>query len=144
VMSFGYTGGVQSFVVPAGVTSITVSVSGAAGGPDGYGTQPGLGATVTATLAVTPGTTLTLQVGGVGGAGTDAVPGSGGYNGGGAGGADTSYAGGGGGGASDIRMGGTASSTRVIVAAGGGVGAGVRAALLGRCPLLVWAATGVA
>lgn len=61
----------QTFVVPPGVTSVSVSISGAKGGGGGGNTQPGgnggRGALVTqAALAVTPGESLTIS-GGVGG-----------------------------------------------------------------------------
>jgi hypothetical protein len=113
---FPYTGDPQEFVVPAGVTSISVSAYGASGGDgwnaDGAGStagRRGLGGNIQATLDVTPGETLCLYVGG---AGVDGAPrtsnwppsGTGGWNGGGDG--RTSgggSVGGGGGGASDIR-----------------------------------------
>ncbi|MFN8297139.1 MAG: HYR domain-containing protein [Chitinophagales bacterium] len=105
--TFNYTGGAQTFIVPSGVTSITVDVKGAAG----YGLQ-GLGGRVQATIPVTPGESLQINVGG---AGTETT---GGFNGGGNAGSNFGY--GGGGGASDIRRGGTALGNRYIVAGGGG------------------------
>jgi hypothetical protein len=103
---FSFTGSLQTFEVPDGVTSITMTASGAKGG----GTSGGNGAVITGPIPVTPGETLNIYVGG-----------SNGYNGGGSGGA-----GGGnpGGGASDVRQGGTALANRVIVAGGGGGHAG--------------------
>ncbi len=109
---FDYTGGAQSFVVPTGVTSVVVTAYGAQGGA-GYSTG-GLGGSVTATIAVTPGETLGIYVGGQG-----SSP-NGGFNGGGTGGSNV----GGGGGASDVRQGGSAAANRVIVAGGGGGGGG--------------------
>ncbi|NBV92672.1 MAG: hypothetical protein EBR91_10980, partial [Flavobacteriia bacterium] len=112
--SFTYTGSQQTWTVPAGVTSITVDAQGAQGGTSGYGTG-GLGGRLQATLPVTPGATLFINVGGQGNTSV------GGWNGGGA-----PYACGcaaGGGGATDIRIGGTALTDRKIVAGGGG-GAG--------------------
>ncbi|MDO7854048.1 glycine-rich protein, partial [Hymenobacter convexus] len=100
-VTFAYTGGVQTYTVPAGVTSLAVDMAGASSG--------GGGGRVQATLAVTPGQVLTVVVGGAGTAG------AGGYNGGGA----STYQDGGGG-ASDIRAGGTALTNRVLVAGGGG------------------------
>lgn len=128
---FAYTGAMQSFVVPAGVSSITVTADGASGG-DGWNVDVdtplgtgGLGGRVVATLAVTPGETLYLFVGGAGGDATATVPGAAGWNGGGAGGPSPyGYSGGGGGGASDIRRGGTALGDRILVAGGGGSGSG--------------------
>ena len=123
--TFNYTGSVQTWTVPAGVTSIIVTAQGAIGGlnydeltfPD----RGGYGARVRATMAVTPGQVLNVYVGGQGGNGTSLAGGLGGYNGGGVGGPT---GGGGGGGATDIRLGGNALSDRVLVAAaGGGAGA---------------------
>ena len=104
--------GSATFVVPADVTSLTVVAEGAQGA-DGYGSPPsgGDGGRVTATVSVTPGESLDVEVGGVG---TNFV---GGFNG---GGAPGSPEGGGGGGASDVRQGGNALSDRVVVAGGGG------------------------
>ncbi|MBI4833967.1 MAG: hypothetical protein HY811_04000 [Planctomycetes bacterium] len=117
VITYNYTGGQQSWVVPAGVISITVDAKGARGG---FGwqddTSGGNGARVQTTIAVTPGQTLYIYVGG---AGADWDVGGGGYNGGGSGGSGGGF-GGGGGGASDIRQGGTALANRVVIAGGGG------------------------
>lgn len=66
----------QTFVVPPGISSVSVSISGAKGGGGGgnteFGGAGGRGALVTqAALAVTPGESLTIS-GGVGGtAGTN-------------------------------------------------------------------------
>lgn len=99
---FGFTGAVQSWVVPAGVSTVTATVRGAKGG----GANGGNGAIITGPIPVTAGETLQINCGGRNG-----------FNGGGTGGN-----GGGnfGGGASDIRRGGTALANRVIIAAGGG------------------------
>jgi hypothetical protein len=127
--TFGATGAEQDFLVPAGVTQVTITASGAAGGPDAYGRPGGQGASVVGTLAVTPGETLAIFVGALGGATTCGggycpTPGVGGFNGGAAGGTSDFYSGGGGGGASDVRQAGNALANRVIVAAGGGGGGG--------------------
>lgn len=124
-VTFGATGGEQSFTVPADVSSLQVTAVGARGGFQNTTVEPGgFGAVASANLPVAPGQLLYVEVGGNGGSGPG-YPGAaqGGFNGGGAGG---SYAGAGGG-ASDVR---TASSlspgsleTRLIVAGGGG-GAG--------------------
>ncbi len=109
---FNYTGASQSYTVPAGVSSINVTLYGAQGGAVGSGySASGLGGETTGTLSVTPGQTLTVIVGGssttVGGAGY----GGGGSSGGGA-------VEGGGGGATQIENG----STELAIAGGGGGG----------------------
>jgi len=125
-VTFTSTGSEQTFVVPAGVTSLHVVAIGAPGGIGGGGSAGGKGARVETDIAVTPGQTLYIEVGGAGGAG--ASGGAGGFNGGGGGGSPN---GGGGGGASDVRMvscatscvtGGSTTSlnSRLVVAAGGG------------------------
>lgn len=117
--TFNFTGGAQSYTVPAGITSITVQAAGAKGG-NNYQNQysGGYGAVVTATIAVNPGDVLAVYVGGAGiiSTSTASYPAGGGYNGGGGGSAYN----GSGGGASDIRINGTALSNRILVAGGGG------------------------
>ncbi len=131
--TFVYTGGQQSYVVPPGVFSVHVVAVGAPGaaGSTHYGAPGagGKGGQVSGELAVSPGQTLYVEVGG---------PGSGklaGFNGGGAGG-DGSYFdlywGGGGGGASDVRtvscgspcnlLASASLGSRMLVALGGGGG----------------------
>ncbi|WP_070137957.1 T9SS type A sorting domain-containing protein [Crocinitomix algicola] len=56
--TFEFTGEPETFVVPAGISSITITASGAQGGADG-----GLGATMEGTFSVTPGETLHVIVG---------------------------------------------------------------------------------
>ncbi len=117
--TFKYTGGEQTFAVPAGVTHIHVeSVGGAGGTAPAGGTLGGRGAVVSGTVTVTPGHTLYVEVGGAG-AGT-----TGGFNGG--GGQTNGDFGGGGGGASDVRtiarIEPKTLESRLIVAAGGGGG----------------------
>ena len=111
-VTFNYTGAVQNWTVPPCVTSITVTARGA----DGGGANGGNGASVTGTLAVTPGQILQIRVGGSGTCPTS------GYNGGGIGRNANSVTNGscGGGGATDLRIAPYALATRVIVAAGGG------------------------
>ncbi len=107
--TFGYTGGMQTWVVPAGVTSAHFDISGAAGGEPYVATfNPGKGGRAQAELPLTPGSTVYIAVGGKGG-----YPGAG-YNGGGNG---SRF---GGGGATDIRIGGTGLLARALVAGGGG------------------------
>jgi hypothetical protein len=115
VMSFAYTGAAQTYIVPAGVTGLTIDLAGAAGGVSDYTPSAvgGLGGRVQARLAVTPGQQLSIYVGQAGPTTNTSV---GGFNGGG-----NSFDGTGGG-ASDIRVGGTALANRVLVAGGGGGG----------------------
>ncbi len=124
--TYNYTGGVQYYTVPTGVTTIVVDARGAMGGRDYYGyNRGGYGGRVQCSLAVTGGTVVNVYVGGVGPNGNGSccsVYGAGGYNGGGQSG-QYGY-GGGGGGETDLRVGGTAITNRVIVAGGGG-GAGL-------------------
>ena len=119
----GTDGAVQTYTVPARVTQVVIEAWGAQGGTlacacpgDGTG---GSGGHVSGTLAVTPGETLSVRIGGTGL--SDLFGSAGGFNGGGAGGN-----GAGGGGATDVRQGGDTLSDRVLVAGGGG-GAGVDA-----------------
>src|SRR5262245_59398324 len=86
VVPFAPTGAEQQWVVPPGVTSIHVDVQAGAGGR-GASLQPGgNGARLMADVAVTPGTTLYIEVGGSGGDGTAGAGGTGGFKGGGDGG----------------------------------------------------------
>jgi Glycine rich protein len=128
-ITFCFTGASQTWKVPAGVTSATFSVSGAQGGAGAFtGVAAGLGGRAVATLAVAPGSTITIVVGGPGV--TPPAPcaasggGAGGFNGGAIGGSATgsNCAGSGGGGASDVRIGGNALANRVVVGGGGGGG----------------------
>lgn len=59
--TFNYTGSVQTYTVPAGISSINIVASGAQGG--GYVSGGGLGATMDGDYAVTPGQTLYIVVG---------------------------------------------------------------------------------
>jgi hypothetical protein len=126
--------GEHRFVVPAGVSSVQVLLVGGNGGVGNGNEAGGLPATVSATLAVTPGEALFVEVAGNGGPADVPGGGPGGYGGGNAGGEvfalfGSASSGGGGGGASDIR---TCSVTatcnslasRLLVAAGGGGGGG--------------------
>jgi subtilisin-like proprotein convertase family protein len=108
--TFGFTGGMQTFVVPVGVTSLTVDAYGASAG-GGAG-----GGRVQTTLAVSAGQTLNIFVGGQG---SNCSNCPGGFNGGGNAGGTFGNEGSGGG-ASDIRIGGIALANRVVVAGGGG------------------------
>lgn len=116
--------GSYEWVVPDGVTSVTVDAFGAAGGGVLYPSSPvagGLGGRTRATITVTPGETLQVNVGGEGDSYNDDAAALGGFN----GGADAgSFGAGAGGGASDVRRGGTTLDDRVVVAGGGGGAAG--------------------
>ncbi|MCR9172453.1 MAG: glycine-rich protein [bacterium] len=110
--TFNYTGAMQTWVVPNGITSINVDAYGAQGGSNSPQTNVNYGGRVQADLPVTPGTTIYIYVG-------EQPNGlTGGWNGGGNG----ETGGQGGGGASDIRIGGTTLNDRVIVAGGAGGG----------------------
>ena len=110
VTTFSYTGAMQTYVVPTGVTTVHMELYGASG----YGNL-GLGGSVEGVFTVVPGETLNIFVGGSGGTNT------GGFNGGGTPGSLSNY--GGGGGASDVRQGGADFADRIVVAgAGGGSG----------------------
>lgn len=110
--TFFYSGAMQTYVVPAGVTTLTIQTYGAQGGAN-WVNNVNYGGYSQADFAVTPGETLYIFVGG--------QPNSitGGFNGGGNG----EGAGQGGGGASDVRQAGTTLNDRIIVGGGGG-GAG--------------------
>src|SRR5881394_4009110 len=75
---FSYTGSLQSYTVPDGITSLDVKLWGAGGNDWGGG-----GAFISGSLAVTPGEVLSILVGGGGGTGPI---GSGAFGGGGRGG----------------------------------------------------------
>jgi hypothetical protein len=118
--TFNFTGGMQSYTVPVGVTSLTINARGAQGASQTLGGTGGLGGSVQGVISVLPGQVLNIFVGGQNG-----------YNGGALGGVNgnTVFSGpstgnaGNGGGATDIRIGGVALANRVLVAGGGG-GAG--------------------
>jgi hypothetical protein len=119
---FFFTGAEQSWVVPTGVTSIHVVVIGGHGMANGS-LQGGFGASVSGDLAVTPGTTLYVEVGG-----SSANPQASPFNGGGPVSTGSGGGAGAGGGGSDIRTiaminAGTTLASRLVVAGGGG-GAG--------------------
>jgi gliding motility-associated-like protein len=127
--TFNYTGGPQTWVVPACVSTVTITVAGAKGG----GTNGGNGAVVTGTLTVTPGQILQINVGGSGTCPTA------GWNGGGTGQpSGIGYPSCGGGGASDIRTAPYGLNNRIIVAGGGGGNGGgptSGAGGVGGCPV---------
>ncbi len=126
-VTFNYTGGEQTFQVPTGVTEITIAASGASGdvGSDYnskmYSAPGGLGGRVRSTIAVNPGETLAIFVGGSGA--------DGGFNGGGRGGEYFGM----GGGASDVRRGRDRLADRVVVGGGGGGGGDAGACISTTC-----------
>ena len=116
--TFSYTGAEQQYTVPARIDAVTIIAVGARGSSyfgGGPGGPAGLGASVTATVPVTPGETLYLEVGGTGDIND--------FNGGGTGAAA-------GGGASDVRTCSmntcslASDDTRLVVAGGGGASGG--------------------
>jgi titin len=132
--TYSYTGSIDTFTVPAGISALTITVVGAEGGNGGADATPapaagGYRGVVTGTLAVTPNQVLTVAVGRHGSTGasrinanTPAAAGGlnplGGYaggNGGLAGTQGSSGQGGAGGAASVLQVSGSS-----IVAAGGG------------------------
>ena len=124
--TFSYTGVVQAYNVPAGVTTVTVTAAGAQGRYSGQATTPrnggSLGGLIVAMVAVAPRTTLCVYVGGAGRTGL--FTNTGGFNGGGNAsywiGANPPLGGGGGGGASDVRTVEGSLTSRLVVAGGGG------------------------
>jgi hypothetical protein len=138
--SFVYTGSVQTYTVPAGVSWVTLTLDAAGGGgagadSGGNGGNGGYGASVSATYPVTAGTVLDIYVSGAGQGGNTSTgaysctnsSGAGGWSdfagaiGGEAGCSGWSGSGGGGGGASAVT---TSSGTVLVVAGGGGGGQG--------------------
>ena len=134
--TFAFSGAMETFMVPAGVTSITVTLDGGEGGASclmgtpSPGVPGGKGARVVATLAVSPGEQYEVRAGGMGGGfgknGSTGCSDKGGFNGGGGPGINGNayLIPGGGGGASDLRPAGGAA----LLVAGGGGGAGGYAA----------------
>lgn len=109
--TFNDEGSTHFFVVPAGVTALTVDAVGGAGGSGPL--WGGRAAEVQATLSVIPGQTVYVHVAANGSYQNDSGAG-GATNGGGA-----SPTAGSGGGASDIRVGADDQAHRVLVAGGG-------------------------
>ena len=115
VVTFNYTGSVQTWEVPSGVTEIEIEAWGAQGGSGHYSSTyvyGGKGGYAYGKLTVSAGQELKIYVGGEG-----AETGAGGFNGGGDG--SPTYCSSGGG-ASDVRTGSYTLNDRAIVAGGGG------------------------
>ena len=107
LQTFNYTGSIQTYVVPAGVNTLTIAAIGAGGGNEtqNYITTGGKGASLSGEFAVNPGETLYILAGQKGGDDFD-----------------WEASGGGGGGtfvSSDVNM-----ANNLLLAAGGGGGAG--------------------
>ncbi|MBQ6726353.1 MAG: hypothetical protein IJQ89_07220, partial [Bacteroidales bacterium] len=127
-INFRYTGDVQTYTVPSGVTSITMQVWGAQGGDQtAYGGSyyGGKGGYSEGVMSVSTGDVLNVYVGGKGQNGATSVTSTtaGGWNGGGSCAANTTssyFRAGGGGGATDIRVNSNSLYARAIVAGGGG------------------------
>lgn len=113
--SFGFTGASQSFTVPAGVTELSVRITG--------GSAAAQGDVVYGRLPVSPAQTLELNIGSasmpVSSFNGSFVGGSGGWNGGGNSSQTSSLGALGGGGASDLRVSPYTLDDRVVVAGGG-------------------------
>jgi hypothetical protein len=134
--------GYYSWSVPAGVTTVTFDVYGAAGGNATNGpvllAKGGPGGEARAQFRVTPGEAFEIDVGGRGNDNDGSLGAWGGFNGGGHGGDGSGpvLGGAGGGGGTDVRLGGVGNACGAprtcqqyvdIVAAGGGGGAGAGA-----------------
>ena len=121
VETFAFTGAAQTWTCPSGVTSVEVDMSAAQGAKCTYGgcASAGLGGRVVASVAVVPGTTYTIVVGGQG---STSSP-YGGYPGGG-GCANTNYAAytAGGGGLSLFGPSAGVADAWIVAGAGGGSG----------------------
>ena len=123
ILSFTYTGAVQTWVAPLDVTTATVTLTGAGGG-SGYGAgngSGGAGGTLSGTLTIRAGATYYIYCGGGGGAATVSAAGAGGFGGGGNGNASAGKFGGGGGGYTAIAA-VTPDGWAAIVGSGGGSG----------------------
>jgi len=101
--TFSFTGSLQTFVVPAGISTLTAECTGARGGNGNQPTSPGgFGAYAAGDISVTPGETLIIIAGGTGATGTSSL-----------------HGGGGGGGSFVIRQSG---NVPLVIAGGGGGG----------------------
>ncbi len=124
--TYNYTGAVQTYTVPAGVSLIAVDVRGAMGGGEAcfssFQSLGGCGGRVQANIAVVPGQVLNIIIGGKPSHGGLSI-GPGGYGGGGTDSSwDNTWPGAGGGGATSIAD--AVSGTILAIAGGGGGGGG--------------------
>ncbi len=121
--TFTFTGAVQYYTVPSGVTQISIDAIGGRGGPGVYN-NPGSGGRVQATLNVTPAQVYSVYVGSAGATngattstnGRNGFPGHNGGN----GTTGSTWSGGTGGAASEIWL----SGTPIVIAGAGGGGSG--------------------
>jgi len=131
-MAYSYVSGtVQSFVVPAGITSVAAYVWAAGGGTGGYSSfRGGAGGFSSGSIAVTPGDTLYIVVGGGGSDNSGGSSGPGGLGGWPNAGFGTrgDASGGGGGGYSGIFSGSSTPQqvNALLLAGGGGGGTGYK------------------
>jgi Putative metal-binding motif/Secretion system C-terminal sorting domain/HYR domain len=114
--TFNYNGAVQTWTVPAGVTTVTINCKGAQGGDKSGGRIGGRGAIMTGDFTVTPGETLNILVGQKGGYSWACCGSTG------------NQSGGGGGGGTFVWRGNFPTAT-LLAAAGGGGGAGKRVSI---------------
>lgn len=127
---YDYTGNSQEYVVPPGISSITVKMWGAGGGSGDNrdGGNGGGGAYISGILNVSPGEQLTILVGQGGNAGLSLTGSPNQFNpvvfGGGGRGRQDNRGGGSGGGYSGIFRGDVSQANALSIAAGGGGGAG--------------------
>ncbi|MBD5132244.1 MAG: hypothetical protein HDT28_06650 [Clostridiales bacterium] len=134
VITYAYTGGVQSITLPIGEFQFIVNGAAGGNGYSAYAAAAGKGGRTTATIKLTAVTTIYIVVGGKGAnfPGSSKGTASGGYNGGGNAKSNRTcgHGGGGGGGATHIATAtGTLSSLSgntgaILIVAGGGGGAG--------------------
>ncbi len=115
-ITFNYTGAVQYWTVPDGVTEVTMSVAGAQGASSVTSSPGGSGGRITGTVQVSPGQDFDVHVGGRGSDITE----DGGWPNGGDGGQTAGSDGKGGGGGSWIVTSGGPMTSALLVAAGGG------------------------
>ena len=124
---YTYTGTTGSFVIPDGVTELTVKMWGAGGGNGAWASNntAGAGGYASGKISVTPGQTILYIVGG-GGQGVTGAAGDGGLGGWGGGGFGTKgdASGGGGGGYTGLFTGTVHQQTALMIAGGGGAGTG--------------------
>ena len=120
--TYAFTGSVQTYTVPAGVSHIVVNAAGAAGG-GGFNSNEwdagGLGGYISTLLSVVPGQVYYVMVGGMGASRNSnygIAHSSGGYNG---GGSCNDPGTGEGGGGTDLRTSANDISTRIVVSGGG-------------------------
>jgi hypothetical protein len=122
--NFGYVGGTQSWAIPSNISGpITATMTGAGGGAN-VAANRSVGASVTATVPTTPGHTLTVYVGGIGGdsAGPAPAPGGWGYGTGGTGGGYGQFQSGAAGGGSTAIVDASTGTLLLVAGAGGGSG----------------------